>query len=75
MTDDINEDAGGGKGGDLLPCPFCGGKAEPDQFSPSPPWEFRYICQDCGAWGPEEKEQPAARDAWNTRRPHSSGDL
>jgi hypothetical protein len=53
------------------PCPFCGGRALPDQFKPEPPFEFRYICENkaCEAWGPEKPTQEEAVATWNIRHP------
>lgn len=59
---------------DLLPCPFCGGRA---QFVERATLCDAYVaCNDCGAHGPTEcqesddEETPgemAARSAWNRR--------
>lgn len=56
----------------LLPCPFCGGKARPDVYGGAPV----IGCQDCPAtMGGEESIASAAElaEAWNTRPKPSEG--
>lgn len=61
-------------GGDLLPCPFCGGRGDPTSSrggSPGTPeaggteW---VECEDCAASGPGEPK-PFTGAAWNRRAP------
>lgn len=53
---------------DLLPCPFCGGKAEAKK--PDPSYEFTLIkCQECDAQTDERIDFADAAEAWNRRAP------
>lgn len=54
---------------DLDPCPFCGGidiSLRNDFLFPSGYW-YDYMCNDCGAKGPTERDSEAALTAWNRR--------
>ena len=57
-------DMGSGNGG-LLPCPFCGGKAE-HQWHSGPCW---IECETCNAVGPSDAETTTEQNeaAWNRR--------
>lgn len=54
---------------ELLPCPFCGGKAELHGINNSNP--FIVYCTNCGVEMGNEKDflTYQAIDAWNTRTP------
>lgn len=57
---------------DLLPCPFCGGKA--DYNNDGGRWD-QVICGSCGCRGceyPDSREKAAA--AWNRRSPLPQGE-
>lgn len=64
---------------DLLPCPFCGGKAN-FNFSTEKAhngtftyWVECYGCQQCGkssAWDEQHVARNQAKDYWNTRAPN-----
>lgn len=66
MTEKIEQEAV-----ELLPCPFCGGKA--DCFYDKHPSEwftkvYRCSCKVCGLNHPQwEREEKEAIDNWNTR--------
>lgn len=52
----------------LLPCPFCGGKAEAKK--PDASYEFTLIkCQECDAQTDERIDFADAAEAWNRRAP------
>ena len=50
-----------------LPCPFCGGGAEPMQETPTAYWMVYCNKWNCGGRGPDRKERKAAIAAWNKR--------
>ena len=53
---------------ELLPCPFCGGKAEAKK--PDMSYEFTLIkCQECDAQTDEGVDFDDAAEAWNRRAP------
>lgn len=53
---------------ELLPCPFCGGKAEAKK--PDMSYEFTLIkCQECDAQSDERIDLEDAAEAWNRRAP------
>lgn len=54
---------------ELLPCPFCGGKAEIDRYTIKP-----YVsCTRCGCSMPDRHQTvEQAIEAWNTRMPVKS---
>ena len=56
---------------DLLPCPFCGGKAELDSYENAPPHtdSFRVECPDCEATFDYLDTLEKAIAAWNRRTP------
>ena len=57
---------------ELLPCPFCGGKAELYGINNSNP--FIVYCTNCGVEMGNEKDflTYQAIEAWNTRIPNTS---
>lgn len=56
---------------ELLPCPFCGGKAEAKK--PDMSYEFTLIkCQECDAQTDEGVDFEDAAEAWNRRAPSAS---
>lgn len=50
---------------DLLPCPFCGGSAKPEDFAHEGEWIT------CPTQGCACEANYATREAWNTRAPDS----
>lgn len=53
---------------ELLPCPFCGGRAEAKK--PDMSYEFTFIkCQECDAQTYEGVDFEDAAEAWNRRAP------
>lgn len=53
---------------DLLPCPFCGGKAE---FVPHSKWKKPWGCVRCVKCGArtDDVKEPNAHEYWNVRFP------
>lgn len=49
----------------LLPCPFCGGKAE---LKHNILWDW-VQCENCSAMTQEKHCKENAIEAWNTRKP------
>lgn len=52
---------------EILPCPFCGGEAEPVNYSPFDGWHCR--CKRCDLEGNEWLDAATAVRAWNRRVP------
>ena len=52
----------------LLPCPFCNGEAELQQFGSIIPYYF-ISCKECGCRQAESISKEAVLNAWNTRKP------
>lgn len=52
---------------EILPCPFCGGEAEPVNYSPFDGWHCR--CKRCDLEGNEWLDEATAVRAWNRRVP------
>jgi Lar family restriction alleviation protein len=57
---------------ELLPCPFCGGKA--NGFHRRKNWEDAYMvsCLNCGIDTPKLKTQELAKELWNKRASQAS---
>ena len=62
---------------ELLPCPFCGGKAEivkprgaTEAFPSDPYW--RVQCYECFARGAASKSKEGAKTHWNRRADNES---
>lgn len=51
----------------LLPCPFCGGKAQSQIFG-GYPYVFTVSCQSCECGHASAKSIDEAVKAWNTRK-------
>ena len=59
----------------LLPCPFCGGEAQPWRGGFNGPI-YAVTCLVCDAWSGDAESEPAAIAAWNRRPtpPTNDGD-
>ncbi|HEU4752220.1 MAG TPA: Lar family restriction alleviation protein [Armatimonadota bacterium] len=53
---------------ELLPCPFCGGRAQAGPDVDRIHW-YRVTCGRCGTLGPEDRDLAGAIEQWNTRIP------
>lgn len=55
-------------GGEVRPCPFCGGQARMDYIDYSGDWFLRCGNHDCEVWPfIWRKDRQEAIDAWNRR--------
>lgn len=61
---------------ELLPCPFCGGKAFVSARLPyfCEPATVAVVCEDCNASSKHKIKEEDAIKAWNTRTPKERGE-
>lgn len=62
---------------ELLPCPFCGGKAFISTRLPyfGETFTVAVVCEDCNASSKHKIKEEDVIKAWNTRTPKESGEF